>query len=132
RVVGDIDVMRIRPGGDDLTQDGEPAEAGIEHQNRWRRWHGAILADPRVPFTVFAAWRGQGWPTRLRAYDCTLPLIEPCADHNFAQACTLCGIRGHGHPCRKILFCCPTGQEIVLQSCSRPMSGACFRRSTCR
>ena len=37
RVVGDIDVMRIRPGGDDLTQDGEPAEAGIEHQNRGRR-----------------------------------------------------------------------------------------------
>ena len=30
-VVGDIDVVRVGPGADDLTQDGEAAKAGIEH-----------------------------------------------------------------------------------------------------
>ena len=32
RVIGDIDVMRIGPRADDLTQHGEAAEAGIEHR----------------------------------------------------------------------------------------------------
>ena len=36
RIVGDIDIMRVRPRGDDLTQYREAAKAGIEHQNRRR------------------------------------------------------------------------------------------------
>ena len=36
RVVGDIDIMRVGPRADDLTQYREPAKAGIEYQNRRR------------------------------------------------------------------------------------------------
>ena len=32
-IIGDIDVMRIAPHGDDLPQHGETAEAGIEDEN---------------------------------------------------------------------------------------------------
>ena len=36
RVVGDIDIMRIRARLDDLAHDREPAKAGIKHENdRW-------------------------------------------------------------------------------------------------
>ena len=35
-VVGDIDVMRVGTGADDLAQDREAAKAGIEHENRRR------------------------------------------------------------------------------------------------
>ena len=33
RIVGDIDVMRVGPRADDLTQYREAAKAGVEHQN---------------------------------------------------------------------------------------------------
>jgi len=36
RVVGDINIMRVRARGDDLAQHREPAEAGIEYENRRR------------------------------------------------------------------------------------------------
>ena len=36
RVVGDIDVVRVGPGADDLTQDGEAAKAGVEHEDGGR------------------------------------------------------------------------------------------------
>jgi hypothetical protein len=36
RVIGDVDVMRIRPGVNDFTQDRETAQAGIEQENRRR------------------------------------------------------------------------------------------------
>ena len=51
RIISDIDVTGVRPGADDLTQYREAAEAGIEHQNRRRGCHGAILADLRLPFS---------------------------------------------------------------------------------
>jgi hypothetical protein len=35
RVVGDIDIMRIGPGPDDLTQNREAAKAGVEDEDRW-------------------------------------------------------------------------------------------------
>ena len=34
RIVRDVDIMRIGPRRDDLTQHREAAKAGIEHQNR--------------------------------------------------------------------------------------------------
>jgi hypothetical protein len=37
RIVGDVDIMRVRAGLDDLTQYREPAKAGIEYQNRRSR-----------------------------------------------------------------------------------------------
>ena len=37
RVVGDIDVVRVGPGADDLPQDGEAAKTEVEHENRRRR-----------------------------------------------------------------------------------------------
>ena len=37
RVIRDINIMRIRPCADDLTQNGETAKTGIEYQNRRRR-----------------------------------------------------------------------------------------------
>ena len=36
RIVGDIDVMRVGPGADDLAQDREPAKAGVEDENGGR------------------------------------------------------------------------------------------------
>ena len=37
RIVGDIDIVRVGPRRDDLTQHREAAKAGIEHQNRRSR-----------------------------------------------------------------------------------------------
>jgi hypothetical protein len=37
RIIGDKDVVRVRPHRDDLTQYREPAKAGIEHENGRRR-----------------------------------------------------------------------------------------------
>ncbi len=48
RIVGDINVMRIRPRPDDFTQYREPAKAGIEHQNRRRCRHTAIITEPEL------------------------------------------------------------------------------------
>jgi hypothetical protein len=31
--------MRVRPGTDDLTQDGEAAKTGVEDEYRWRNCH---------------------------------------------------------------------------------------------
>ena len=36
RVVGDIDVVRVGPGADDLAQDREAAKAGVEDENGGR------------------------------------------------------------------------------------------------
>ena len=36
RIVGDIDVVRVRPGADDLAQDREAAKAGIEDEDGGR------------------------------------------------------------------------------------------------
>ena len=52
-VVGDIDIMRVGPRPDDLTQYRESAKAGIENQNRWRGCHAGILADLELPFSCY-------------------------------------------------------------------------------
>ena len=36
RIVGDIDVVRVGPGADDLTQDREAAKAGVEDEDGGR------------------------------------------------------------------------------------------------
>ena len=36
RIVGDIDIVRVRPGADDLAQDREAAKAGVEDEDGGR------------------------------------------------------------------------------------------------
>src|SRR5580693_2405023 len=73
RVVGDINIMRIGPCADNFAQHREAAEAGIEQENRWRRWHAAILADLTRPFSRFdgpgaAVTRGRALLRRVRRF----------------------------------------------------------------
>src|SRR5258708_16091846 len=65
-IVRDINIVRVRPRGDDLTQYREAAEAGIEQENRRRRCHPAILADPALPFSCFDGSGSRRLRTRAR------------------------------------------------------------------
>ena len=119
-VVGDIDKMRVGAHPDDLTQDGETAEAGIEQENRREGWHVAILADPGGSFSCYCMAR------RLRRALIPLQIVS-FFSHNFRPALLFCGIWSPGHPCRKISFCCRTEPATAREACSRPMSGDCMQ-----
>jgi len=58
-VVRDVDVMRVGARSHDLTQDREPAKAGIEHQNRRGIGHVITLAGHGY-HSVFGAVLRQG------------------------------------------------------------------------
>ena len=52
-IVGDIDIMRVRPQPHHLAQHREPAKAGIEHENRRSAWHGEHLIRSEPVDQVF-------------------------------------------------------------------------------
>src|SRR4029077_3092658 len=52
-IVGDIDRTRAGARGADLAKSPQPAEAGIEYENRREACHVAILSDPGLPFSCF-------------------------------------------------------------------------------
>ncbi len=65
RIVGDIDLVRVRPGADDLTQDREAAGAGIGDRMVGGADTYVTLADLRLRLSCFdgaGAPVFAGWP----------------------------------------------------------------------
>src|SRR5690242_11461670 len=83
-IIGDIHIMCVRPRRDDLAQNREPAEAGIENKDDWTRRHKIILADCELRFSCLDAlnsnctgnWGSVGrllhWILGLRLSECWL------------------------------------------------------------
>ena len=60
-VIGDIDEIGVRPRGDDLAKDGQPAEAGIKDQNGRSCGHAAEILWQVGYQRVDLCFHVQGW-----------------------------------------------------------------------